>query len=195
MSEGVLGNLKDRARALRGAQPDDEVVLSTGVRVRLKPVSSSLVEDLKAVITDPPVPVFFNPDKEREEENPSDPAYLAKLDQNNIKRAEAVLSALIEFGVELLDGLPEDDKWLRKLERLQKRHGLDLSGFDLADEYDREFLYKRYVVVAGADLATIGTLHGLRPLEVARARQLFLGDAARSGPGGVPAEGSHLDGD
>jgi hypothetical protein len=175
-------------RIARGQRKEDEVFeLSTGVRVRLSPVSSSLVEEMKRSIPMPKVPVVFIKEKEREEENPNDPAYIAEVEEAEEKRAEALFDALVMFGVELVDGLPEDDIWVKKLQFLEKRGGMDLSGFNLKDNFDLEFLYKRYVAVAGADLQTIGALHGFKPLEVARARAMFLGDTGGGAGRGVPA--------
>lgn len=181
--------VKEEAKRLARGQGDDSVViLSTGVRVRLNPVSSSLVEDMKNAIKMPPVPMVWIEAKEREEENPNDPAYIDAVREVESKRASAVLDALVMFGVELEDGLPEDAVWVKKLKVLERRNALDLSGFDLDDNFDLEFLYKRYVAVAGADLAIVGSLHGMRPLEVARARATFLDHQGRDTDRGIPDE-------
>lgn len=189
--------VKERAKELARGQGDEDalVTLSTGVRVRLHPVSGSLVEDLKAAIPDPPVPVVWIEAKEREEENPNDPRYLAAVEKTRQERGDAVLDALIMFGVELVDGLPEDDTWLKKLRLLEKVRQLDLSGFNLKDDFDLEFLYKRYVAVAGADLQMLAPLQSVRPQEVARARKMFLGDEERDTAGGLRAEERGTDGD
>lgn len=188
--------IRDRARDVsRGQSEETELTLSTGVRVRLHSVSSSLVEELKAAVPMPDVPTVYIADKDREEENPNDPRYIEAVDRVQTERASAALDALILFGVELLDGVPEDDRWEKNLKMLERLHKLDLAKFDLSDDYDREFLYKRYVAVAGADLRTIGQLHGLRAEEVARARATFLGDAGRGRPERLPAEAHDTDGD
>jgi hypothetical protein len=180
--------VKEEAKRIAREQGDGTAVvtLSTGVRARLSPVSSSLVEDMKNAVEMPKVPVVWIEAKEREEENPNDPRYIEAVNAAEMRRSDAIFDALCMFGVELEDGLPEDDKWLRKLKLLEKRGRMDLSGFDLKDEFDLEFLYKRYVAVAGADLQIIGGLHGMRPLEVARQRATFLGDERRGADRGVP---------
>jgi hypothetical protein len=181
--------VKEEAKRLARGQGDDAIItLSTGVRVRLNPVSSSLVEDMKNVIKMPPVPVVWIEAKEREEENPNDPAYIDAVREVESKRASAVLDALCMFGVELEEGLPEDTVWIKKLRVLERRTALDLSDFDLEDDFDLEFLYKRYVAVAGADLAIVGGLHGMRPLEVARARATFLDHQGRDSDRGISDE-------
>ena len=174
----VKDKAKEIAQADAGPQlPEGVVELSTGVRVRLHPVSSHLVDDLKGAIEDPPVPVVFIEAKGREEENPNDPAYLQAIERANQKRGEAVLDAIYLFGVELADGLPEDDAWLRRLRMLEKRGHLSLDGFDLQDEFDLEFLFKKYVAVAGADLDIMGFLTRLPVEEVVRASRRFRGHA------------------
>ena len=187
--------VKDRARELTRGQGDDVVTLSTGVRVKLHPVSSSLIEDLKSVIPFPEVPIVHIEDKDRDEENPNDPIYLQKVEETKMQRGDAAFAGLLEFGVELIDGLPDDDTWLKKLQRLAKRRQLDLSGFDLNDDFDKEFLYKRYVAVAGDDLRMLAPLHGPNPMGVARARSTFLGDQARDADRGLSTEGDDTDGD
>ena len=188
--------VKDTAKRLASGQGDSTVVtLSTGVVVRLHPVSSSLVEEMKAAIEMPKVPVVYIEEKEREEENPNDPRYIEAVEEVNRKRADAIFDALCTFGVELVDGLPEDGLWIKKLKLLERRGALDLSGFNLEDEFDLEFLYKRYVAVAGTDLQLIGGLHGFRPMEVARARAMFLGDETGDADRGISSEGVSEDGD
>jgi hypothetical protein len=185
--------LKDEAKRLSRGRGEDVFTLSTGVVVRLHPVSSSLVEEMKGAVKMPDVPKVWIEAKEREEENPNDPQYIEQVEACTAKRADAIFDALCMFGVELVDGLPDDDSWLKKLRMLERRGRMDLSGFDLDDEFDLEFLYKRYVAVAGADLELIGGLHGFRPLEVARARAMFLGDQERDTDRGVPTQALNQD--
>jgi len=184
--------VKEAARRISQGQDDDKIItLSTGVRVRLHTVSSTLTEDLRLAIPMPKVPVVWIEAKEREEENPNDPDYIEKCKEVDIGRGRAVIDALITFGVELVDDLPEDQVWLRKLKRLH----VNLAGFDLDDPFDLEFLYKRYVAVAGADLPLIYRLNGLQPPEVAHARSMFLGKARGGADRGVPDQELGTDGD
>lgn len=170
--------VKDKAKEMVEAEagpelPQGIVELSTGVRVRLHPVSSHLVDDLKQAVEDPPVPMVFIEAKGREEENPTDPQYLADVERANQKRGEAVLDAVYLFGIELVDGLPEDDVWLKRLRWLEKRERISLDGFDLEDDFDLDFLYKKYVAVAGADLDLMAFLTRLPVEEVVRASRRF----------------------
>lgn len=186
----------DAAKQIASGQGEEqEVTLSTGVCVCLHPVSSSLVEEMKAAIPMPPVPVVYIEAKDREEENPNDPRYIDAVEEVNRKRGDAILDALLIFGVELVEGLPEDKTWLKKLRLLERRKTLDLSGFDLDDAFDLEFLYKKYVAVAGTDLRIISGLHGFSPMEVARARATFLDTAKRGADKRIPDEEHSQDGD
>lgn len=186
----------DAAKQIASGQGEEQIItLSTGVCVRLHPVSSSLVEEMKAAVPMPPVPVVYIEAKDREEENPNDPRYIDAVEEVNRKRGDAILDALLIFGVELLDGLPEDNTWLKKLRYLERRALLDLSGFDLDDDFDLEFLYKKYVGVAGTDLRIISGLHGFSPMEVARARATFLDHATGDSGRRARAEERGQDGD
>jgi hypothetical protein len=185
--------ISEAKRIVRGQGDSEIITLSTGVVVRLKPVSSSLVEQMKSAIPMPDVPVVFIKEKQREEENPNDPRYLKQVEEVNQRRSDAILDALCIFGIELVDGLPEDDAWLKNLKRLERRGVLDLSGFDLEDEFDLDLLYKRNIAIAGDDLSILGALAGPRPLEVARSRKMFLGNKERGADRGVSAEGHDSD--
>ena len=107
----------DKKRQLEQQTEKGVYVTSTGYRTRLVPVAGYLIDDIVAQVEDPPIPMFFNEDKGREEENPLDPNYLDALNKARFKRVSAQADALILFGIELLDPMPEDDKWLKKFKR------------------------------------------------------------------------------
>lgn len=144
-----------------------------GVRVRLRPVSASLIDDVTSRIPEPDVPMWHNKDKDRDEPNPSDPGYLIALEQMNRKRGIVAMDAMVMFGAELVDGLPASDEWLRKLKWMERHNMIDLSGYDLDDELDREFVYKRYVAVTPDLLAKISEVSGISSQEVERAEKSF----------------------
>lgn len=173
------------ARAKTPAGFSEVVTLSTGVRVRLQPVSSILIEECRASIEPPEPPTIWIEEKQRFEENPNDPVYLAALRRHEVDVARATIDALILFGVELVDPLPDMTEIIKKLRLLEKGGLLDLSILDLDDELDRTFLYLRYVAFAGADLALLSGLHGVNPEGVSRARRSFLGDEAGDSDRGV----------
>lgn len=160
--------------AKRSDQPE-VVTLSTGIRARIVPVAASLVEDVMNAVPEPEVPTFMNEQKGREEPNPHDPSYQRAMRQYERERNDAAMSALVLFGLELEDGVPDDDTWLKKLQFIERRTQLDLSGFDLNDELDQEFVYKRYIACGTMDLITIGRKAGLSQEDVQEAVNTFPG--------------------
>lgn len=144
--------VSDVGAALSTAKDDrsDIYTLSTGVRVRLRSVSTMLTRAAMQQIKDPPIPIVVDEQQGREYENPNDPVYLEKLTQASLERGYARLNTIILWGVELVDGLPPDSDWLDKL-RLMDKHGLvDLSDFDFNDPIDKEFAYKKFIVIGDA---------------------------------------------
>lgn len=130
-------------------------------KFRVVPVSVSLIEDVGGMIKDPEVPMWENPDKDgRKEPNPSDPEYLAELAIARRRRNAAIMDAMVMMGVELVDGVPDSDLWVPKLLQLERRHLLSLEEFDLEDEIDLEFLYKRYIVSSGEVVELISRASG-----------------------------------
>jgi hypothetical protein len=174
---------------------DGVVTLSTGVRARIRPVAATLLEEVSARIPEPEVPIWHNPDKDRDEPNPSHPQYIAAQARANRERGLAAIDAMVMFGVELVDGLPENDGWLEKLKFLEKKKLLSLADYNLEDPVDKEFLYKRFIAVASTDLRTISQRSGITPEEIARAAGTFPGDEARASDTGSTTEPSGGPGD
>jgi hypothetical protein len=163
----------DVARERR--DPDEVVTLSTGVKAKIRPVAASLIDEVTSRVEDPDVPIWHNPEKNRDELNPSDPRYLTALAKVNRQRGQATVDAMVLFGVELMEEVPADDAWLHKLQYLERRGHLNLSAYDLKDPLDREFLYKRFVAVGVQDLELITERSAVSPEEVAKAKASFQG--------------------
>jgi len=154
-------------------------VLSTGVRVRLRPVPAWLVQEAQSRVEDPPVPNWHNPDKDREEPNPNDPGYLAALQKNQARRAEAATDVMMLFGVELVDAVPPDETWLPKLRFLEKRGAFSFDGYDLADPLERAFVFVKFIAMGSGDWALLGAVAGLSGEDVDRAVRSFRGQPER----------------
>lgn len=152
---------------------DGTRTLSTGVRVRIHPVSTALLDEVANRIKDPDVPMWHNEDKGRDEPNPNDPTYNRQLADANRQRGVAVMDAMVMFGVELVDGVPETDEWLTKLRYLEKRGQIDLSSYDVKDPLDKEFLYKRYIAVDNETLSMIGQMSTFTQEDVSKAEANF----------------------
>jgi hypothetical protein len=159
------------------------VELSTGYLAEISPVSLSILNDVQLTIKMPEVPTWFNENKGKEEENPNDPAYLAAVQDVDTRRNLAAADAMIMFGVQLVDtqGSPfrydDDMHWLKKLRYFEKRGLLSLADFDLEDDFDLEFLFKKYVAVGAADIMTIGKMSGVSEEAVQSAQASFQGDS------------------
>lgn len=152
--------------------------LSTGVRIKVNTVPPGLVEDVMAQVKEPPVPMFYDEERDREYPNPTDPEYIKALQQVERDRSVAMIEAIVLFGIELVDGLPDDETWLKKLRFMGRRGTFDISGYDLDDELDREFLFKRYICLGTADdlALLVSSVQGIEPQDIDKARQTFLDD-------------------
>jgi len=141
--------------------------LSTGVRVKLKAVSSSLVSEVMQRVPEPEVPIFHDDEKDRDMPNPNDPSYLRALDEAENKRNSVATDAMLVFGVELVDPVPDDDSWIGGLNFL----GIEV---DASDQFAREFAYKKYIAVGTPDLPLVyGASSPVSASEVAEALDGF----------------------
>jgi len=154
---------------------DNIVILSTGIKAILSPVSASLIDEVTSQIAEPEIVMWHNEDKGRDEENLSDPQYKRDMDAYERKRGIAAIDAMVMFGVELVDPLPVGDKWIKKLRLMEKLKLLDLSNFDIKDDEEKEFFYKRYIAVSNDDIAKITSMSGVSKEDVAKAEDKFQG--------------------
>jgi len=144
----------------------DIEVLSTGVSARIIPVSASLIQEVTSKIKEPKIPMWYNDDKGREEPNPNDPDYLAKLKQAETERGQAAMDAMIMFGIDLIDGVPNDKTWLKKLKFI----GIEVNQ---DDEFELEFAYKKYIAVGNSDLMAVGRKAGITQEAISQAAKSF----------------------
>jgi hypothetical protein len=167
------------AKQSRDGHEPAEMTLPNGSKVRLVPISASLIDAVTSRIRDPEIPMWMNKDKGREEPNPSDPNYIREMEDAGRKRGIAAMDAMVMFGVELVDGLPDDDKWLKKLQNMEKHGLLDLSGYDFDDETDKEFVYKRFVAVDTNVIERLSEISGISAEDVEEAERSFRGNEER----------------
>lgn len=154
---------------------DEPFKLSTGIMVRLIPVPIATIQEAVVAVKDPPVPKQKVDGKDYLVDNPADPEYLAAKQDAFIKRTQVAFDVMAMLGVELIDGLPEDDTWLKKLKFLEKRGHLNLSGYDLEDSFEREFVFKRYYALGNEDWNKISQLSGVTEEDLQRAKESFRG--------------------
>lgn len=156
--------------------------LTSGVRVRLNSVPLGLIEEVTSAVEEPDVPMWYNPDKDREEPNPNNPEYVKAVKKADRERSIAAIETCIMFGFDLVDGMPDSDDWLEKIKFLEMKGRIDLSQYDLDNPYHREFIYKRYVAVAGTeDLKLVQNMvTGINPEDIEGLREgKFLDDETR----------------
>jgi len=146
----------------------DIQTLSTGIRCQIMPVSAALIQEVTSRIKDPQVPLWHNKEKGRDEPNPNDPGYVAELGEANSERGKAAMDALIMFGIDLIDSLPEDNRWLKKLQYM----GIQV---DETDSFEVEFAYKKYVAVGNQDLILISQKAGISQEAIEDAAKSFRG--------------------
>ena len=156
-----------------GSEPDI-IELPYGVTAKIVPVPPQLIEEVTSRIKNPEVPKWHNEEKDRDEPNPNDPAYLKALAEAETLRGIASVDAFALFGLDI-DGLPEDEKWLKKLKFMEKRGLIDLSDYDLNDPEEKEFVYKRYVALNGNVLNAIVKSSGVSEKEIQAAEASFRG--------------------
>jgi hypothetical protein len=146
----------------QGGTSDGIHTLSTGVRVRVKPVPPALVNDVMLRVKVPQVPDVWNEKKGRAEPNPLDPGHIAALAYYDQERGAAALDAVAMFGLELVDGMPEDTTWV---------HKLGLLGIDVGDDpIAQEFYYKKYIAL-GNDLDQLQQVMGVTAEDVTNAKK------------------------
>ena len=172
--EAVIEVAKEEADS---GQDDGIYALSSGARVRLLSVSPGLISDVQSRVRFPEVPQFYNADKDRMEENPNHPAYLEERQRVNEEKGMAALRAMCMFGFELVDGLPEDDTWIRKLELVNP----DLK-INRDDAIELEFYYKQFIAVGSqTDYVLLARVMGVTQEAIAQAETTFQRDTTRNG--------------
>jgi hypothetical protein len=113
-----LNNIVEIAR--RGGSPPDTFTTTRGVVLKLSPVSDMISYRLASQRTPPKPPTVFIEAKDREEENPNDPDYLAELRRYNQDMGMLGVDVALALGVEIVripEGLarPDDEEWREAL--------------------------------------------------------------------------------
>jgi hypothetical protein len=105
MSDEAMNKVLD---TLETHQDDPSVfVAGTGVRLKMKRVSQMIIADAKRRLPAPRIPKWFNPDKEREEDNPNDPDYIERVANYQYDTAMLALRIYLIMGTEPMEPLPD----------------------------------------------------------------------------------------
>jgi hypothetical protein len=159
---------------------DDIITLASGVRVRLHPVSNVLIRDIQNRIPFPKPPIWHDPSTDRDEDNYTHPDYVKALQERNNEINSQQINAYVILGFDLVDGVPDKSTWLPKLKMLERLGVISLRDFDLEDDGDLEYLYRRYIATPTVpEIDMITDLSQLTPEEIAKQRASFRGETPR----------------
>lgn len=170
------------AKNLRSNVPVEPIKLSTGYWARIHPVSAPLIDEAAARVPTPKPPMVFVDDKGREEENPLDPDYMRELERLDVERSMASIDVIIMMGVELTneDGTPYEidanGHWRKQLNMLAKMGHVNLGRYDMEDPDELEFVFKKYIATATADIPMLASFSGMDAGEIEDAVKTFRGD-------------------
>jgi hypothetical protein len=162
----------ETARELADESQDDLWEVD-GYQFRPKAIPVAIISDVTNRIPEPDVPVWHDPEYDRDVENPNDPAYIRAKSEVDRKRGEAMIDATVMFGIELPGGVPPTEKWLPKLEFMEKRGQVDLSGYNLDDELELEFVFKKYIIANIALINFIQNMSSVTPEDIGQAGRPF----------------------
>lgn len=104
-------------------QPPGELMLSTGVVLKIRAVAKSFIYQVTQSIEPPEVPVVWVAEKETNIENPDDPDYTEKLETWAVEIANASTDVALLRGttiVKIPDGFmgPDDEEWVDEMKLL-----------------------------------------------------------------------------
>lgn len=151
----------------------DNIFEVEGYVIRIKAIPLAVISDVTSRIPEPEIPVWHNPEYDRDEQNPNDPAYLKAKAQVDQKRGEAMIDSTVMFGIELVNGVPPTEEWLPKLRFMEKRGQINLSSFNLDDPLELEFVFKRYIIGNIALINFIQGMSAVAPEDVEKAGKPF----------------------
>ncbi len=163
-----------KARANKKKSRNKITTTASGYRVKLVPVAANVLREVQSRIPDAITRTFTNPTDGKEYENPAHPEYIAEVKQVQEERTKASMNAMVLFGMELLDDIPEDNEWLNKcrfaklITEPEYKEAISADG-----KYMREMLFKTYVVSDFSVISTIANMSGVTQEMVAQARDSF----------------------
>ena len=168
----------------------DTLRLSTGVVLRLRTPSAMVVESSfrEAQKKKPKPPRTYIEAKGREEENPSDPVYVAATKQWKLETGMRGLRALIPSGT-ALETVPEDLPGPDDADYVDLMASMTLDPG--AGRFTRYVQWVLHVACAGVDdidslTNTLQRLIGVSEEDVAKAQSMFQGDEGRAADTGTP---------
>lgn len=123
-------------------QSDNIFTTKSGVRLRFKQYNKQLIVAAVNKIELPKVPRWHNEKKNRWEDNPNDPGYIAAVEDATRRQNLAAMDAMLLFGVELVDGLPKDNSWYIEMQLA----GIVDKDYNDLSEIEKGFFYRKYIM-------------------------------------------------
>lgn len=159
-----------------------ELTLSSGVRLKLKPVSKHFIYGVTATFEPPSVPLVHIDGKKRPIENPDDPDYQEAVDAWIADVANASTDVVLLRGTEIIEKPdhimgPDDPEWIEEMIVL---------NVPMHDNRRARYLFWLKAVAAPADddirnlMEALGRLTGVAESDVADAIDRFRSLAVRS---------------
>jgi hypothetical protein len=165
--------MNETIETARELEEQDDIWEVEGYKIRTKAIPVAIITDVTNKIPDPEIPVWHNEEYNRDEQNPNDPAYIKAQEEVDRRRGEAMIDATVMFGIDIIGGVPPTEQWLPKLKFMEKRGQIDLSIYDLSDELEREFVFKRYIIANIALINYIQNMSSVTPEDIGKAGKPF----------------------
>jgi hypothetical protein len=157
------------------------VTLSTGVQLKIKPVSKHFIFQVTSKFKKPEVPMYMNEAKGRMEENPSHPDYLEAQEQYIIDVVDATNDLVLMRGTEI-HAIP--DSVIKPNSKAWKSE-MKILGLPMIDDERYRYLswVKAIAATTDSDLSIlmeeIGRLTGVPESDVEQAVERFRSVAGR----------------
>lgn len=155
---------------------DEIYAFEDGTVVKLTSIPAAVIDEVVSRVKMPEIPTWHNPENERDEQNPNDPSYIIAVQETERRRGAAMIDAVIMFGIQLVNGMPEDDAWITRLRFMEKRGQMDMSAYDLEDQMEKEFVYKRFSAPMWM-ITRVQELSAVSQGDISKAKRLFRGKA------------------
>lgn len=129
----------------------EEVTLSNGVVIGIRTINTHVLGMAQENVKKPEVPKFYNPDTDKQEENPMHPDYVDAMMRYSSDRSDAVYNAAFLMGTyvkHLPEGFPgpDDDGWIENLQYLKL-----VDADTLSNKHARYLSWIRFFAIPSDD--------------------------------------------
>lgn len=168
----VVNEVEDEER-----NDDNIITLSSGVKIRLKPVNQHFIFQVMSKFKPPKVPVIHDKKKGRDEENPNDPDYQNALEQYVADQAQAGNDTCLLRGIDVV----ETPKGFMKHDSAQWKEEMEILGIPTDSERLCYLSWLKAIAIPTHEelntvLEGIGRLTGVTEADIASAAEGFRGD-------------------